>query len=129
MSRAHVDYTARRASGRWQGFTDEPVAGFYKLRRGAASVYRPIAIWYGPPFDPVTGDELDRSPRWQAMFLGRLIWDLGLVWPYCAADRIDRLEYDYLLERARWASEHDPADPFGTASGRVDWDRATPPSF
>lgn len=128
MSRAHLDYTARTARAPIEGgITDEPQPGFYRLRRGAGSVYRPVAIWHGPPLDPIDGSPLDRSPRLQITFCGRYIWDFTLVWPYCAAEPIDATEYDYLLARVEHAREHDPRDPFGTASGKIDWLESTPP--
>ena len=129
MTRQFIDY-AQPGSGRAvsvEALTDELRAGFYRVRRGAKSVWRPVCIWHGPPLDPDTGETLDRSPRWQVMFCGRLIWDHSLVWPQAAGQPITREEHDYLLERIEYAREHDPNDPFGTKSGHVDWLNSTPP--
>lgn len=130
MTRAYLDYT-RRGGGKTaaaeNGISDELVDGFYRMRRGAGAVYRPVAIWHGPPRDPDTLELLDRSPRWQVLYCGRYLWDHSLVWPVCAGQPIDRNEYDYLLARVLHAKEHDPRDPFGTPTGRVDWLTSTPP--
>lgn len=104
---------------------DEPIAGYYRKRRRDA-VWRPIAIWHGPPLDPWDGTELDRSWRWICLFAGRHI-DLATVWPDCQKNPIDRAEYEYLLARIDHAARHDPTDPYGHKSGSIDWLTAPPP--
>lgn len=97
---------------------DAPRAGFYRHRR-IGRVDRPVRIWFGPPLDPETGEEMDRSPRWQIMLTGAVLefdrWNL--VWPSCQSDPIPQAEYDYLLARA---ATSDPTDPFGSDTGRID---------
>lgn len=129
MSRALLEYgTVARSSGARDEAhsTDALEQGYFRLRRGAGSVYRPVAIWHGPPLDPVTGEELDRGHRWQVLFCGRFIWDEALVWPVCKGEPISRAEYDYLLARVVFAKEHDPRDPFAHPTGRVDWLESSP---
>lgn len=87
-----------------------PIAGFYKSRMVRGGPWVPIRIWNGPPKDPLTGEELDRSWRWQAERLGREI-DVFTVWPYCAMHSITREEYDFLLADHKWAVEHAPDEP------------------
>lgn len=73
-----------------------------------------IRLWHGPPHDPVTGEELDRSWRWQAHANGELI-DLDRVWPQCALNPISEAEYQQYCRMQQWARENVPdtahADP------------------
>lgn len=128
IPRQHRTYsTPRHEPGpRREGWSADALEeGYYRIRRNAGSVWRPIAIWFGPPLDPVTGEELERSWRWQILFCGRFIWDESLVWPYCKGEPIDRAEYDYLIARLQHA-ERDPRDPYAHPTGRVDWLTSTP---
>lgn len=88
----------------------EPTAGTYQISlvRGGPKVG--ILIWHGPPKDPVTGEELDRSWRWQAEANGEPI-DLDRVWPACGREPITAAEYAYLTANARWAARHAPQLP------------------
>lgn len=131
MTRARVDYTLGAAGKRHLIPEHEnpalgPIAGLYRIRRG---VWRPVAVIYGQPLDPVTDEPLDRSPRWQVIYCGRLIWDHTLVWPACWANPIDRDEYTYLIERMQFAQAHDPRDPFGKMSSRIDLLNCSVPVF
>lgn len=120
------------------------VEGYYLIqRRRQNRVALPVRVWFGPPADPETGEDLDRSPRWQIAIAGQLInenenWDamrvgnqtigsLDEFWPACTRSPIDADEYRYRLERAAWAGEHDPNDPFGDTAARIDPMRATLP--
>ncbi|HEX9947375.1 MAG TPA: hypothetical protein VGA98_07540 [Allosphingosinicella sp.] len=107
--------------------------GYYLIQRWRTErVPIPVRIWYGPPLDPETGEEMDRSWRWQ-IYVGGIpledepivvggmrIDDLTRIWPACARERIDAAEYAHRIERAEWAAAYDPNDPYGTASGRID---------
>jgi hypothetical protein len=111
MMREHRDYTQRAAHRTFDGFdADQPVAGFYRTRLKSGGVHVAVRVWFGPPKDPVTGEELDRSHRWQAEANGSYI-DLDRVWPKCADEPIGAQEYAYLLARSEWASEHAPESP------------------
>lgn len=120
MTRAGLIYSERRAPVRAEGFdADVPVAGFYRfrLRRGAVPVG--VRIWFGAPLDPVTGEELDRSPRWQATANGRYI-DLARVWPACADEPIDESEHRYLCGLQAWGETHAPGSPHADPTRAVD---------
>lgn len=106
--RTAIDYAsaAPAAPGTFAGFdVDAPVPGYYRMRLNAAGVDVGIRIWFGPPKDPVTGEELDRSHRWQAEANGRPI-DLDRVWPVCAKNPIDEAQHDYLASLQRWGAEN-----------------------
>lgn len=89
---------------------DTPTAGFYAMRLVRNGPLVPVRIWYGPPHDPVTGEELDRSHRYQAE-LGGKPTDVDRVWPWCAKHPIDEAEYRYMLGVSQWAAEHAPKEP------------------
>lgn len=108
MSRAEITYNQRSTFAAANGIdVSEPVAGHYRCRVGAATVKGAVRIWFGPPHDPVTGEELDRSWRWQATFDGEPI-DFDRVWPACAADVLTEQEYQFLINRREWAKKHAP---------------------
>lgn len=97
-----------------------PVAGFfrYRLRRGAITVG--VEIFFGPPHDPVTGEELDRSWRWQAHCNGRYV-EFERVWPNCAGAPISAEEYRYLSSLQAWGEQHAPASPEANPRKPVNW--------
>lgn len=112
MAREHIDYRAPDVdSARTGGFDpDEPIAGFYRMHLRFGGVKVGIRIWYGPPHDPETGEEMDRSWRWQAEANGRPI-DLERAWPQCADDPIDEAEHRYLAGLQAWAEREAPDSP------------------
>ena len=83
-----------------------PTPGFFRYRalleklpngRWLRGPELPCVIWFGPPTDPVTGEELDRSPRYQALVDGREI-DIEEIWPFVAGDKIEAEEYQKMRE-------------------------------
>ena len=102
------------------GISLDPVEGWYrhKLRSGAVAVG--VRIFFGPPCDPDTGEELDRAPRMQAHVNGRYV-ELDRVWPQCASHPIDEAEYAYLSSLQEWAEQHSPASPEANPRKAVNW--------
>ena len=94
--------------------SDVPVSGFYrgKLRSGGALCG--FHIWYGAPLDPLTGEELDRSHRWQAHCNGEYV-EIEDVWPYGVQLQITEIAYNKHCQQQRWAKDNAPqsalADP------------------
>lgn len=110
MTRAPLRYNEHAPTQAATGFDpDVPIAGLYrhKLRSGAVSVA--IRIWHGLPLDPVTGEELDRAPRWNATANGEAI-DLERVWPACADEPIDAATAEHLVNLQRWGRENGHAE-------------------
>jgi hypothetical protein len=115
--------------------------GYYLIQRWRAGrVPIPVRIWFGPPVDPEDpAAVLDRSWRWQIQIAGTLLEEgpvfiAGLrieavsdFWPACRKDEIDAAEYQYRIERAAWAAEHDPNDAYARPGGRIDPLTATLP--
>lgn len=122
---------------------DALVEGCFLLQRWrSARVPLPIRIWWGPPLDPDTGEEMDRSPRWQIAVGGVLLLDdqpveisgativnLSDIWPQALSHPIERARYEYLIARADWAADYDVNDPYGSTSGRIDPMTASLPLF
>jgi hypothetical protein len=97
----------------------QPVEGFYRMRLSRGSVAVGIKLWFGAPHDPITGEELDRSWRWQALADDEPI-DLERVWPQCAAEPIAEAEYRRMVARKAWAREHAPDSAYAETGRRLD---------
>lgn len=99
----------------------EPKAGFFRHKLRSGGVVGAVRIWHGPPHDPVTGEEMDRSHRWQAEFLGEYAEFLD-VWPACAGDanEITEAEYRALIARKEWAKTNAPASAYANPKRRYD---------
>lgn len=97
----------------------DPVPGFYRCRMGSDAVAGAVRLWFGPPHDPVTGEEMDRSWRWQSEFNGEPI-DFDQVWPKCAGDPITAAEYQRYIARQSWARENAPDSAYAARGRRMD---------
>lgn len=110
VTRDATPYSMRRQWVAPDGYgvsADQPVPGYYRTRLRSGGMFVGVRIWFGPPHDPVTGEEMDRSHRWQAEANGRYI-DFDRVWPGCASSPIDEAEYRHLASLQNWAVEHAP---------------------
>ena len=126
---------------REQGGADALVEGHYLVqRRRARRVDIPVRIWFGPPLDPETREEMDRSPRWQIEIAGTLFDepltignvpfnDLSDFWPAIANEPITAQEYRFRLEMAAWAQTHDPDNALASPGGRISPMTATLPGL
>jgi hypothetical protein len=107
---------------------EKPIAGYYRMRLGSGTIKAAIRVWWGPPLDPVTGEVLDRSYRWQALANGKYV-PLERVWPVCASDPITLPDYDYMLKRREWAQEHAPQSAYATGKKYDPLDHHNPIPF
>ncbi len=104
-----------------------PIAGHYRTKLAAYAVWSPVRIWHGPPADPVTGELLDRSPRWQATIRGEPYdGDVIELWTRCAGNPISRVEYDYQVAMHAHATEHEPDMPEAAPKSRIDHHKIKP---
>ena len=119
--RANLNYGAATNVIATPGATDisTPVAGYFRHRLRSGSVSVGIRIWFGPPLDPETGEEMDRSLRWQAQANGTQI-DFDRVWPNCTGNPITQVEYDQLCARQEWAKQNAPDSAYANPSRRAD---------
>ena len=97
----------------------EPAAGYFRYRLGQDQPRGGVRIWHGPPLDPVTGEELDRSHRWQAEFNGEPI-DFNRVWPACIGEPITEADYRHYCARTEWAREHAPNSAYAERHRKID---------
>lgn len=129
MTRAPLNYTAPHQAAAGTGYSvTQPTEGWYQMRLVAGGVKVGIRIFHGPPKDPVTGEELDRSWRWQAECNGEPI-DIDRVWPSAGREPITAAEYQYLTEMARWAARHAPESPAANPCRPIDLIAAPLPTF
>lgn len=121
--RAHRDYSEvpRRPFAPSVGAdVSEPVAGLYRMKLRSGGVMVGIRLWHGQPPDPITGELLDRSWRWQAEANGRPI-DFDRVWPACAGSAIDAAEYSHLCSLQEWGERNAPHSPEANPNKPVNW--------
>lgn len=122
MTRPHIDYSkATVPPPAVAGAVDvsKPTPGFFRHRPRGGSVIGGVKIFYGPPTDPITGEDLDRGWRWQALFDGEPI-DFDDCWPKCAGDPITKKEYRELCARREWARENAPGSAYAVIGKRID---------
>ncbi len=95
------------------------VISYYRVRYTRGGAWCGLKVWHSAPCDPDTGEELDRAPRWQCEFNGKLSDEPERFLlhfnpdetPVIAGEKIDEREYRYLAELHRWAVTHAPNDP------------------
>lgn len=124
------------------GGTDAPLPGTYAWLRGGRPP-QPVRIWYGPPADPDTGEEMDRGWRWQMLVSGRPAlldeterdtlecdWQPAWsdVWPRCAVSPLEPADYAYLVALIEHAREHEPDNPFARPGRKIDLNTAAMPT-
>lgn len=97
----------------------EPVAGFYFFKLGRNTIRGVVKLWYGQPADPVTGELMDRSLRWQSLFNDEPI-DIDRVFPACVGEPATEVDYRAACERLAWARQHAPNSSYAKPSMRHD---------
>lgn len=108
-------------SDRYSGISvDKPAAGFYSIRLRSEAVRRGVRLVFGPPTDPITGEEMDRSWRWMAFLDDGSIIDFDDAWPKCAGDPISEADFDYYSSRTKWAAENAPQSAYANPKRRYD---------
>lgn len=78
-----------------------------------------LKVWHDAPADPVTGELLDRAPRWQALLHGEEVDPFAVIieidtvtgQAIVKGEEIDQAEYDHLLAVRKWALEHNTDAP------------------
>lgn len=117
---AYADMASEQPARQFEGAdVSRPVEGYFRFKLVSGSVYGGVRIWYGAPLDPETGEELDRSWRWQATFDGEPI-DLDRVWPACVGDPITEGEHRNYLRRREWARKNAPDSAYAERGRKID---------
>lgn len=97
-----------------------PCAGYFRHRLSSGSVAVGVRIYFDQPVDPVTGERLDRSYRWQADVNGEPFADWDRIWPACTGEPISETEYQSYCNRQRWARDNAPASSYAEPGRRRD---------
>lgn len=112
MSRSKIPYgeMTRAEGASFEGANpDLPEAGFYVMPFKSGGALCAVRIWHGYPLDPITGEELDRSPGWHFDLNGEYqLASIERVWPKCADKKVTKHKYDTVLRRAAWAKKNLP---------------------
>lgn len=102
-----------------------PVAGFYRTKLVRGGPWVPVRIWYGPSRDPETGEELDRSPYWQAECNGKEADALEL-WTWVAGREIPEAEYLFMMAKKDYAEKFAPELPEASPREKIDLNKLPP---
>jgi len=124
MTRTHINYSrgdgpSSYAAREGVAQVAAPESGYFRYRLRSDGVRGGVKIWFGPPHDPVTGEELDRSWRWQAAFNGQPV-EFDRVWPACTGNPISEAEYRRYCSRLQWAEQHAPESAYADPRKRRD---------
>lgn len=109
--RDRLTYSDRRAWSAPEGYglsVEHPVEGFYKIKLGKNAIWRGVHLRFAPPNDPLTGEVLDRSWRWQAFLDDGSLVEFDVAWPKCAGEPISQKDFDHFVARQRWAETNAP---------------------
>lgn len=97
-----------------------PRAGFWMIRMRKGAPLVPARIVYEITPDPWFPDNpMDRSGEWKA-YIGDMEVPLDEVWLRRGIE-ISQLEYDFQMERRRWAADAMPEHPLANPEQPVDW--------
>lgn len=91
--------------------------------------YIGVMTWFGPPY--IEGEEIDRSPRFQALIRLETSGRAVLQGDECpievegkrlrGIERIDEEFYRHLIEHADWATKYAPHLPDANPETPIDW--------
>jgi hypothetical protein len=98
---------------------EKPAPGYYRHKLHSDGHAVGVEIRFGPPLDPETGEELDRSPRAQA-FVNGTYTEMDEVWPRCGRHPITKDEHDHLVALQQWGLENAPDSPQANPRKPVD---------
>lgn len=129
MSRIARDYSAPVEHRVFAGLdVSAPEEGYWRYRLGSGQPYIGVRVLFGPPTDPWTGEELDRSYRWQVEIMGDRYTpsgeshDFSRHWPACAnpENAITEAEYLAYIAKREWARKHAPNSSFAETGRKRD---------
>lgn len=100
---------------------DQPVPGFYRMRRSARHPWAAVSIFYYLSVDPLTGEELLERPRPLTALLNDRPVSPAWAWTWCAEHPITADEYHYLLTLSRM-----PGLPEASPDKPIDLNRLPP---
>jgi hypothetical protein len=98
----------------------KPTAGFFRHKLRSGSVAVGVRLYFGPPLDPITGEELDRSLRWMVDVNGAYFDDFDRVWPGCVGEPISEADYRRYCAQQEWARQHAPTSAYAQPTRKLD---------
>lgn len=98
---------------------DRPIPGWYRRRLVKGGPWVGARIWFGPPFDPVTREPLDRSHALRCEVNGEQV-DVYDAWTWLAGEPITETEFRYLEALREHAIAHEPDLPAANPRRRID---------
>jgi hypothetical protein len=103
LSPRYANRRGKPAAPRGEAYsTETPVPGCYRIRLAKGGPFVPLRIWFGPPIDPMTGDEMrERGARWQCKLNCCQLVPVEDFWPGCAKHPITLREYGHLCRLSR----------------------------
>lgn len=104
---------------------NEPQVGYYLMRFTKDGPLVPVEIRMCVSKDPLTGEELDRSPVLHC-FTGDQERDPYETWERCAGRPIPQNEFLYREAVAAWAKQFAPDDPHANPRKPVDLTKMKP---
>ncbi len=107
--------------------TDDPQPGYFKLRLVKGGPFVGAAIFHRSPCDPETGEEMDRSPMWEAWKNGKIIrepspdaFTAGVYEIWMTGLEISEAEYRHLVADREWCRNYAPGSPEANPTKKVD---------
>lgn len=103
---------------------------YWRARFVAGGPWVGVKTLFGPPI--IDGEELDRSPRWQAFVRNERTGRAVLFGDNCPIEvegkdimlrnieGITQQEYEYLVAHSAWATQHAPHMPDAAPKTRID---------
>lgn len=120
ISTPYADREVRAVHVEGEVDVSTPVAGWFRMRIGAGTVAIGIHVFNGPPRDPITGEELDRSWRWQAIADDGELLEWDRIWPACAKHPITETEFKTRQGRRVWAEQAAPDSAYADRRRKYD---------
>lgn len=108
--------------------TEVPECGYYKTRLVPKGPWVPVKITLRQIFVFGTRDELEQPEEFVALVNEREA-DAWRIWPTCAGEPISQAEYDYMVDRKRYAEEHASHEPAANPRRAVNWLDVPTPRF
>lgn len=104
---------------------------FYAVKLVSGGLRCAAKVWHGAPADPVTGELLDRSHRWQALLHGEEVAPFSVILEIDAisgqavvkGEEIDEAEYQHILDVRAWALAHNTDAPEASPRQKIDLNR------
>lgn len=104
-------------------------AWFWRAKLVEKGPYVGVMTWHGPPY--INGEEIDRSPRYQALISNETSGRIVLFGDMTPVDvhkvmlrnleRIQLEDYLHLVDHAKWAVAHAPHLPDASPRTPINW--------